>query len=229
MAFIIGRGFAERQILKKWKWLYILNWDEYFDKVLGKHWYWQDLAQEIANWYFYRSRPCRAPNSEKVKMALSPELWRILWWNFAYTLILTRCSQWDCQMIFGIGRGFAEVQILKKVKLALSLEPFGIFDKILHTHYYLHDLDRGIAKSSPRDCKMTFNIGRGCTELEILKKWKWPNWVDCCDETLHTYWYWQDVAPEIVKCHLGLAEALPRFKFWKTVKLALPLAKRNAF
>ena len=28
-------------------------------------------------------------------------------------------------MIFGLGRGFAEVQILKKVKLALSLEPFG--------------------------------------------------------------------------------------------------------
>ena len=30
-------------------------------------------------------------------------------------------------MTFGVGRGFAEVQILKKVKLALSLEPFGIF------------------------------------------------------------------------------------------------------
>ena len=30
-------------------------------------------------------------------------------------------------MIFVIGRGFAEVQILKKVKLALSREPFGIF------------------------------------------------------------------------------------------------------
>ena len=30
-------------------------------------------------------------------------------------------------MIFGIGRGFAEVQILKRVKLALSLESFGIF------------------------------------------------------------------------------------------------------
>ena len=51
---------------------------------------------------------------KKVKMTLSLELWRILWWNFAYTLILTRCSQWDCQMIFGIGRGFVEVQILKK-------------------------------------------------------------------------------------------------------------------
>ena len=30
-------------------------------------------------------------------------------------------------MIFGIGRGFAAVQILKKVKLALSIEPFGTF------------------------------------------------------------------------------------------------------
>ena len=60
---------------------------------------------------------------------------------------------------------------------------------------------------------MTFYIGRGCVELQILKKWKWPNWVDFCDETLHTHWYWQDVAQEIVKCHLGLAEALLRFKF----------------
>ena len=30
-------------------------------------------------------------------------------------------------MTFGIDRGFAEVQILKNVNLALSLEPFGIF------------------------------------------------------------------------------------------------------
>ena len=30
-------------------------------------------------------------------------------------------------MTFGIGRGFAEVQILKKVKLAQSHELFGIF------------------------------------------------------------------------------------------------------
>ena len=52
MTFIIRRGFAERQILKKWKWSYLLNWVEYFDKRLRKHWYWQDLAQEIANWHF---------------------------------------------------------------------------------------------------------------------------------------------------------------------------------
>ena len=52
MTFIIGRGFAERQILKKWKWPYFLNWVEYFDKPLRKHWYWPDLAQDIAKWHF---------------------------------------------------------------------------------------------------------------------------------------------------------------------------------
>ena len=40
MTFIIGRGFAERQILKNLKWLYLLNWMEYFDKFLRKYWYW---------------------------------------------------------------------------------------------------------------------------------------------------------------------------------------------
>ena len=52
MTFIVGRGFAERQILKKWKWPYLLNWVEYFDELLRKHWYWQYLAQEIAKWHF---------------------------------------------------------------------------------------------------------------------------------------------------------------------------------
>ena len=52
MTFIIGRGFAECQILKKWKWPYLLNWVEYFDTRLRKHWYWLDLAQEISKWHF---------------------------------------------------------------------------------------------------------------------------------------------------------------------------------
>ena len=52
MLFIIGRGFAECHILKRWKWPYLLNWVEYFDKLLRKHWYWQDLAQEIAKLHF---------------------------------------------------------------------------------------------------------------------------------------------------------------------------------
>ena len=38
MPFIIGRGFFEVQILeKKWKWPYILNLLEYFDKILYRH------------------------------------------------------------------------------------------------------------------------------------------------------------------------------------------------
>ena len=36
---------------------------------------------------------------------------------------IRRCSPRDCQLSFG----FAEVEILKKVNMALSLEPFGIF------------------------------------------------------------------------------------------------------
>ena len=52
MTFIIGRGLAEHQILKKWKLPYLLNLVEYFDILLRKHWYWQDLAQEIAKCHF---------------------------------------------------------------------------------------------------------------------------------------------------------------------------------
>ena len=37
MTFNIGRDFAERQILKKWKWPYLLNL-EYIDRLLRKHW-----------------------------------------------------------------------------------------------------------------------------------------------------------------------------------------------
>ena len=67
----------------------LISWTngEYIDRLLRKHWYYQDLAQEIVKCHFHRSRFCRAPNSEKVKMALSLELSGILWWNFAYTLV----------------------------------------------------------------------------------------------------------------------------------------------
>ena len=123
MIFIIGRGFAERQILKKWKWPYLLNWVEYFDKLLRKRWYWQDLAQEIAKCHFslVEALPSSKSNSEKVIMALSLEMSGILWRNFAYTLILTRCTPWDCQMTFEIGWVFSKVQILKKVRLLQNL------------------------------------------------------------------------------------------------------------
>ena len=62
---------------------------------------------------------------------------------------------------------------------------------------------------------MAFNIGRGCAELQILEKWKWPNWVDCSDETLHTHWYWQNVAQEIVKCHFGIGRDVAEVQILK--------------
>ena len=52
MAFIIGRGFAEHQILKKWKWPHLFNWVEYIDRLLRKHCYYKDLAQEIVECHF---------------------------------------------------------------------------------------------------------------------------------------------------------------------------------
>ena len=81
-----------------------------------------------------------------------------------------------------------------------------------------------LLRSCPKDCEMTFFIGRGFAELQILKKWKWLyllNSVRYCDEILHTHWYGHDVAHEIVKWHLGLVEVLPRFKFWKQWLLTL--------
>ena len=114
MTFIICWGFAELQILKKWNWPYLLNWVEYFDRVPRKHWY---LAQEIAKCHFLSVEVL--PSSKFWKSENGPISWTE-WnsgWNFAYTLVLTRCSPWDCKMTFGIGEGFTEVQILKKVKL----------------------------------------------------------------------------------------------------------------
>ena len=126
MTFIIGQGFAERQILKKWKWPYLFNWVEYFDRFLGKHWNYQDLAQEIVKCHF---SPVEVLSSSKFwKSENGPISWTE--WNIVMKFcihigILTRCSPWDCQMTFGIGRDFAEVQILKKWKL--TLKPFEIF------------------------------------------------------------------------------------------------------
>ena len=51
MTFIIGRGFAELKFLKKCKRLYLLNWVEYCAEILHTHWYWQDVAIEIVEWY----------------------------------------------------------------------------------------------------------------------------------------------------------------------------------
>ena len=49
-------------------------------------------------------------------------------------------------MSFGIGRGVAEVQILKNSEICPLLKLFEYFDKIMHKHCFCHELDIGIAK-----------------------------------------------------------------------------------
>ena len=99
---------------KNINWSYLLNSLEYFDNIVHTQWYWQDLAQVIAKWH---SSSVEAMTRSKFwKRKNSPISWLsgIVWWNFAYTLILSRSSPMDCQMLFVIGRGYADVQILKK-------------------------------------------------------------------------------------------------------------------
>ena len=75
-----------------------------------------------------------------------------------------------------------------------------------------------LTRSSSRNCKMTFFIGRGFAERQILKKWNWPylwNWVEYFNKLLRKHWYWQDLAKEIAKWHFSLVESLPSSKFWK--------------
>ena len=62
MTFIIGRGFAERQILTKWKWLYLLNWVEYFDKLLRKHTKWNIVMKFCIHIDIDKMYPMRLSN-----------------------------------------------------------------------------------------------------------------------------------------------------------------------
>ena len=150
MTFIIGRGFAERQILKKWKWPYLLNWVEYSDKLLRKHWYWQDLAQEIAKWHF--SSIQALPSSKFWKSdsgAISWTEWNIVMKfcihidiNKMYPMRLSN-DIWDWLSFCRGSNSEKKVRLLQndiyhrsslcrvpnseKVKKALSLELSGIF------------------------------------------------------------------------------------------------------
>ena len=209
MSFFTGRDFAVLQILKKWKQPYLLNWVEYCDEILHTHWHWRDVAHEVVKWHFGLIEVLpRFKFWKKWNLTLKPfgilNILQCCWKDLAQGI-----AKWHLSSV----EVLPSAKFLKKWKWPYLLNILVYFDKILHTHYYWHGLDRGIAKCSPRDWKMTFNIGRGCFELQILKKWKWPNCVNYCDETLHTHWYWQDVAQEIVKCHLALVKAVPSSKF----------------
>ena len=72
---------------------------------------------------------------------------------------------------------------------------------------------------------MTFGIGLGFAEVQILKTVKFMEYFD---KILQTHWYWQDLAQGIAKRHLSSVEALQSAKFWK-VKMALSLKLSGVF
>ena len=65
---------------------------------------------------------------------------------------------------------------------------------------------------------MSFGIGRGVAEVQILKKtkqWNWPYLLKLFayfDKIMHKHCYWRDLDRGIAKCHLSSAEAMPRSK-----------------
>ena len=121
-------------------------------------------------------------------------------------------------MTFGIGRGFAEVQILKKNENYL-LNRLEYFDKILQTIWCWKDLAQGIAK-------WHLSSVEALPIAKFWKKWKWPyllNWVEYFDKLLRKYWYWQDLAHEIANWHFLSVEAVPfaEVQILKKVKLTI--------
>ena len=174
MTFIIGWGFAERQILKKWKWPYLFNCMEYFDKLLREHWYWQELTKEIANRHFLSVEAMPISSFWISENDLISWTVKNIVMKFCIhvDIVMTRCSQWDCQMIFGTGQEFAEVQILKKGRLLQN-----------YIYHQFRLCERQILKKW---------------------KWPYLlNWVEYCDRLLRKHLYWQDLAQEITTCHFS--------------------------
>ena len=138
-----------------------INHLEYFDKRLHTHWYWQDLAQEIAKWHL-----------SSVEALLSSKFWKQKWkWpyllNWVEYCVEILHTNWQdvAQEIVSCHLGdFAEVQILKNSEPdPISWTVWYILIKILHTHYYW------------QDCQMSFIITpKKSTNViwQILKKVK---------------------------------------------------------
>ena len=67
---------------------------------------------------------------------------------------------------------------------------------------------------------MSVFVGRGFDELQILKKWKWPyllNWVEYCDDILHTHWYIDKMLP--MRLSFGIGRGFAEVQILKKVKI----------
>ena len=146
-----------------------LNRLEYFDKILHTHWHWRHLVQEIAKWHL--SLVEALPSSKFWKSENS----RISWteWNtlinFCITIDITRSSLRDCKMTFFFGRGFAELQILKRWKWPYLWKWVEYCDEILHTHWYWQVVRMRL--SNDIWDWLTFFRGSKSKKREVVAKW----------------------------------------------------------
>ena len=178
MTFIIGQSFAERQILKTWKW----PWTE-----------WNILITFCVN---IDKQENEKGHFSSVEALPSSKFWKIndngaISWT-EWNIVIKFCIPIDIEKMYPI-------RLSNDIWVWLSI-------------------CRGSNSEKSETCKMTFIIGRGFAEHQILKKWKWPyllNRVEYFHRLLHKQWYWQDLAQEIAKCHFSSVEVLPSSKFWK--------------
>ena len=112
-------------------------------------------------------------------MALSLELSVILRWNFAYTLLLASSSLRNWPRLCRATNSEKVLWPFAKKKLVNHLE---YFNKRSHSHWYWQELAQEIAKwylSSVEELPSS-----------KFQKVKWPyflNWVEYCNEILHTH------------------------------------------
>ena len=85
---------------------------------------------------FHRSRLCRCPISQKVKLVLSLEHYGIVWWNFPCPLILTRSRPRVCKISLSIHWSrLCRCRNCKNLKIAHNSWTIrDIWIKILYTH-----------------------------------------------------------------------------------------------
>ena len=159
---------------------------EYFDKLLRKHWYWRDLAQEIAKWHF-----------SLVEALPSSKFWKrdngaISW------------TEWNIVMKFCI-----HVDINKMYPMRLSNDTW---DWLSFWRGSNSEKSETIAKWHLSSVEALPNA----IFWKKVKKAYLLNWVKYFDRLLRKHWYYQDLAQEIVKCHFSSVEVLPSSKFWKS-------------
>ena len=154
---------------------------------------------------FHRSKLCRDPKSEKVKLALSLEPYGIVWWNFPCPLILTRSRPRGRKISLSIHWSrLCRCPNCKNLKIAHNSWTIrNIWIKTLYTHWYWQDPAEGISKW------LRSKLCRSPNSENVKLAPSLEPYGDFLIKS-HTQWHWQNLAQRIAKYmyHFILVEAL---------------------